>query len=396
MKRKQHISAFDLPKYKDEFLTREYFEELHKYLSRNGEIADLYEQLADYAGGNRKHILENRALSVRCCMKYISSDYYMRCGVKDIQRVNLCRDKFCFNCQSMLAIKRMMKYTPIIDKLYDDYEIFHMVITIPNVYGDELWPAVERMFKRFKYFTRFLSGDKKIHLIPFDYYGYSGLLRGFEITQNADGMFHPHFHCILALRKGIELKKYRCNKFTYDKQDYRYKGREPRLFSDFEILLQKIWKLVYDGETVTKTNIDALKLGYSVVVDPCPKGEYHEIFKYAFKGTFKEIEYEDGTVKDGIIYTYDIFWALYYALFRRHLIQSYGIFHGLIDENEQIFEEEVTQFYEAFIKDLKRFEDPKPYCEPLQDIVKDERNKYVSKFNFARMLRARKDEERKD
>ncbi len=62
-----------------------------------------------------------------------------------------------------------------------------------------------------------------------------------------------------------------------------------RYFSDFEILLQKVWRLRYEGIKLTQKNIEGIKEGCSVICDNAA-GKYKEVFKYATKEIFKESE----------------------------------------------------------------------------------------------------------
>lgn len=205
-------------------IDREYFSDLAGKVVRNEDIAVFYDHLFNESG-DFSHFY--RAKSIRVCGRFWDTDYYRLQQVKDIKRVNLCRDKFCFNCQSMLAIKRQAKYMPILDSLYSNYTFCHMVVTIPNVTGEELLPSVEKMYKKFKHLTRLLSGDKKVHNLDFLQYGYAGGLRALEVSFNRDrGDYHPHFHVILLLRKNLDFgsAKYR-NCFSYDR------GMESRRFT---------------------------------------------------------------------------------------------------------------------------------------------------------------------
>lgn len=361
----------------DKTIDGEYFTDIHDKTARNADLAVFYDNLFadtdDFA-------FNHRARAIRVCCKWWDMDYYRLQQIKDIKRVNLCKDKFCFNCQSMLAIKRQSKYAPMLDALYNDYTVCHMVVTVPNCYEDELLPLLEKMYLRFKHLTRFLSGNLHIRGIDFAPYGYAGGIRALEVTKNAEGTYHPHFHCMILFRKGLTLEKTHTNSYSFDN------GLLSRKFSQFEISLQKIWRLLIEGEAVTREKVNNIKEGYSITIDPIRKGEYHEAFKYACKGAFK----------DGTIYDEKTFRALFYALKNRRMIQGYGVLHNFKDEETEILEEDLTQNYEEMIAQLRELEEPIFKAETLEEILRERNCKYISKKNLKRLLIAERQQTRKN
>ena len=357
-------------------IEKEHFSELRDKTSHNSEVAALYDRLLRETGDTA---FFNRAASIRVCSQWWDTMYFRIQQVKDIQRVNLCKDKFCRNCQSMLAIKRQAKFSPILDELQPRYEICHVVFTVSNVFGDELLPTLDKMYKNFKHLTRFLSGNAHIRGIDFLPYGYAGGLRALEVTQNLyDKRFHPHFHVMLLLKKGIDFERKFINSFSFDE------GVLVRKFSEFEILLQKIWYLLMNGISVTKEKITQLKEGYSVTLDKAAKGEYHEVFKYACKGAFKE---------DGSLLDEETFPMLFFALHSRRMIQGYGVLHNYKDDSLEILEEDLTQNYNSIVAKLKAFEEPIFHIESLEEILGDKTCSYISKSNLKRLMIERKRQE---
>lgn len=359
-------------------IEKEYFEDLSEKTRKNAQIAGFYDGLFFDTGD---FAFQERARAVAVCCKWWDMDYYRLQAVKDIKRVNLCRDKFCYNCQSLLAIKRQNKYAPMLDKLYKDYTLCHVVVTVPNVPylpQEGLKSTIKKMYLRFKHLTRFLSGDKKVRNVNFTQYGYSGAVRALEVTTNAENTFHPHFHCIMLLRKGYKPERKYTNAYSYDH------GQLTRKFSDLEILLQKVWYLLMNDIPVTRESIEGLKEGYSVIVDEVPKGEYHEVFKYACKGAFK-----DGTIYDRVVFR-----ALFYALHGRRMIQGYGVLHNFKDEDGAILEADLTENYEAMIAQLQYLEDPIFVCEHLEQLIEQNYCRYISKSNLRKLLIQQRREER--
>ena len=140
--------------------TSEYFLDISHKCRYNETMSEWYERMADmeydvlypllerdmdrHSEQNILHSPEykrmstysNRAKSIRFCMKYgWLSDYYRMNGVKIVKSVNRCRDRFCYNCQSMDALQRFHEYAPVIDKFSEKFDIYHCVFSQPNVPG---------------------------------------------------------------------------------------------------------------------------------------------------------------------------------------------------------------------------------------------------------------------
>lgn len=304
-----------------------------------------------------------KAEALKSCCRLWDVDYYQLQGFKDIKRTNHCNDRFCDNCQSINARKREEKFTPFLDTFKRHFDIYHIVFTVTNVAGDRLNATVDRMFSEFGYIMRLFRGNAKIKGYDFLHYGFIGGVRALEITKNAaDDTFHPHFHTLFLVKKGLNLDltgKTHLNKYSYDSVR---KNAAVYRFSDFEILLQKVWRLRFDGVKVTKSNIDALPLGYSV---KCVKAKnYHEIFKYATKGVFK-----DG---DSAAHGYKDFRALQATLENRRIIQGYGCLNGFkFDDAEFDFDyiETLSEVVKCIYADkIKADEEYKRVIEELRDL----------------------------
>ena len=122
---------------------------------------------------------------------------------------------------------------------------------------------------------RFIPSCSEYAYQAFEKYGFFGAVRALEITREKarPDYFHPHFHCLFILKKGMKLDEGRkhITSFSYDDEDYKRRhrkkvdGQVSRYFGDFEILLQKIWRLRIEGVKVNKKNIENLSEGYSVI-----------------------------------------------------------------------------------------------------------------------------------
>ena len=228
---------------------------------------------------------------------------------------------------------------------------------------------------------RYLKGDKYIHGVDFLQYGYDGGIRSLEVTVNKYKMtFHPHFHCMILFRKDVDLQGQHLNSFSYDKL---HPDAQPYKFSDFEILLQKVWCLLMNDQKVTLDSINNLKRGYSIkVLDS--KGYYHECFKYVCDSAF-----EDGSILD-----YEVFKVLQRALYNRRVIQGYGKLHNFNDfDNKEV--EVLTDFrYTDLIRDLHKIERPVKYSEQLNEVIDRSKHcKYISRSLIKQVImRERKEE----
>lgn len=359
-------------------IDKTHFKELQRYIAHNYQIAEYYGNLYEETGAER---YDTKARAIDLCCKWWDTDYYRMQDVKDIKRVNLCHDKFCFNCQSMLAIKRQVKFSPVLDTLRNRYKVCHVVLTVPNCEAEELQPLLNRMYKKFPLLMRYFKGAARVRGVDFAKYGYGGAVRGLEVTQNKDDKtYHPHFHCMVLFRKDLDLTEKYINSYSYDG------GRLVRQFSELEVLMQKVWYLLMNDCKVTATAIKELAEGYSVIVDDSG-GRYHEAFKYACKGAFDE-------TKGAFIYNEFTFRVLQSALNSRRMIQGYGELYGFKDLDGEIIEAEVINEYARQIAELQSIETPDFCAEPLEKVIEEAgRCRYISKSNLKRLIIERKRQE---
>lgn len=341
-------------------------------IKHNRDIAETYEKIYEDYGESR---FKNKATAVKYCYRFWDTEYYRLQAVKDIKRINLCRDLFCPNCQHNLSQEREQKYTPALDLLKKDFGVYHITFTVPNCTGAELKATINKMYSKFVYVNQYLQGKRKIKDIDLKYYGYAGNVRALEVSVNrAKGTpdeYHPHFHCIFLMRKKLDLKKYIKNRFSFDNTGKR---SEPAKFSEFEIFLQKLWYCLYNGIPATKKNVDNAE-GYSVKVETCPKSRYHQVFKYAVGGLFKK-----GNVD--ILSNENDLYNLDNALHKRKMIQGYGAFRKLKFDDEEA-EAEKDRVYEEIKSELLKIEEPVFAVQTLKEVQEDYEKhpeiKYISR-----------------
>lgn len=303
-----------------------------------------------------KHDFENRAVRVKSCYSYFRVDHYEKLRLKDVLNISLCHDRFCMNCQSTLADLRQAKYRPVLESYSDRYELYHVVFTVPNCPYVSLTDTLDRMYQSYYYLHRYLLGKIKIKGLDFSSFGYAGSIRSLEITfNNRTKTFHPHFHCIFALKKGLILEKNISNSFSWKK------GKDCRRFSFFEIVLQKIWMLLMKGVRITASALDQIDTGYDVVADPA-EGHYHEIFKYALKSSVD--------VDSDRIFDYESFKALFWAMYNRRILQPYGCFYGI--DFDDVSSEDSMKLYFIVKRLLEKIEIPVEIDEVLSDFFNNQ------------------------
>lgn len=350
----------------------EWFKDLQSKVKYNIYQSEYYERMADdYHNPNYLKKAE-RTLS---CSKVWDLNYYIRHGLKQIKSIIRCQDSFCYVCQSLKAQKRFQLYSPIIKNLEAKHDIYHIVFTVPNVSGEQLNWTLDKMYNRFGRLVAYLKGEKKIKGIDFYQYGYCGAVRSLEITtgkRKSDNDFHPHFHTMFILSKNPpNMEKCFENSFSGGKYDYVTNQRKITYFSKFEWLLQRIWCLLMLDIRVTKENIVDIygatdgkyKDGFDVKADNA-ESNYHEIFKYAIKGTYKKekiFEYEDFCYLENALKNRRVYET--YGILREYNFNDVGDISNLDDMSDVIFNE--------FLRELQRREKPIVIQSCIEEILKD-------------------------
>lgn len=384
----------------DEYRFQEdFFFSIEKRRYFNTQISAMYNQmLADekYLSADSLS-LDRKSDALENCMLDWSIDHYNDSRVKVINNVYRCKDKFCYNCQSLLALQRFYQFKPVLDSYSEENDMFHVVFTQSNVKGRDLNRTLTLMYDRFHYLIGFFNGHKKIKGIDFSKYGFKGAVRSLEVTQNRKTkLYHPHFHCIFILKKGISKTK-DFEPWIYNSFSKDYSGRnKDRYFTNFEFLLQRIWCLLIMREKITLNSIlnigeilPRYPDGFSVICN-LANGQYHEIFKYATKGAFK-----DGTMDD-----YEAFVTIYHALHNRRIYQTYGCLLGydFNDVDESLGLDESDSRFNAFLQSLREREVPSVVSEKIDDIINNTRRgeKYYSKASFRKRLSEYSEQEKEN
>jgi len=316
-------------------------------------------------------------------------DFYKMQTINDLTSINFCMDLMCPLCQKMKQRTRMVRFMPTIMDMVKSFDLYHIALTKPNTDAGNLSASLTNLTKACGKLNLLMSNQKGSNKLRqlLSQYGYAGMLRSVEITFNKDNRgkgeeYHDHLHLIVALRKGLTFDPIHENKFSSSaKNGYR-------LFNDFEILIQKMWKLTIDNQEVTISAINDLELGYSCTVDKIDlatsaphqseitdcegntKGLY-EVFKYATKA------FND----NGEILDYEQIKVLRNALKGRRQVQGSGVFHHLTCD-DSVTDQEVA-IYKTLIQKLKQVELPEKTSKRLKDVIYDmadptSRNRYIT------------------
>lgn len=392
----------------------DFFEEYSARAKYNEFQAEYYDWMSEEYEEEK---YARRAQLTRECSKIWSIDFYAKNGFKQVIGVNRCKDPFCYNCQALRARRRFEVFAPFLEQYEDDYEVYHIIFTVPNVSGKKLASTVLYMFDRFGRIIEYFNGDKKIKGFDFEKFGYIGAVRALEITTGKrakiDGDdFHPHFHCMFILRKGMNFVHDQYNSFSDDKFD---EDKSTYFHSAFEILLQRVWCLLMCKIKVTQENVRNIwqatngrfKDGFSVRAYPANrrwkngkweeiegKDKYHELFKYAIKGTYKNES----------IFTREQFVAMFNAINKRHVYQTYGVLRELNfnEVDDSISEMTKTDIkFDQFLQALQRSEKPLRTETSLDAILLDvkanlkrkKKIRYFGPSTFRKMFSKKTEEE---
>lgn len=349
-------------------ISKKHLKEVIGHKEYNNTIIKYYERIfKEYPQVNFVSQIDN----LSNCNSWWLLDYYKNQHIKDFKKTNLCKDKFCNNCKKVKQATRLAKFMPIINEMQKDNKyLYHVVLTVPNCNGTDLKDAIKKIFKNFYTLNRYLNLNIKIKDLGFEGFGYLGAIRSLEVTYKKNE-YHPHLHCVIVLDKQLGDNKYIVNKYSKSRKS------GDRKFTDFEILIQKIWYLLINGKKVTKIAIDSLEIGYSCTVDSIDESSVYEVFKYMTKANDENKN----------ILTYNNFKDLYFGLYRVRQIQGYGCFYNVKDDDSLI--DHVDDYYNVIINILKAKENPVEVSQTPQDLLLDNENIIISRkkiFNYYRDL----------
>lgn len=135
-------------------------------------LKDKLTNVIDDLENNKIKTISNKIDNIDNCNRFWDIDKYEVHKQKWVNKQNLCHDKFCSNCKKVKQSARMEKYIPELEQYKDN--LYHLVLTLPNIEGSKLKLTIEKMAKCFKSLIRYLSGLKQIKGIDFSSFEYQG------------------------------------------------------------------------------------------------------------------------------------------------------------------------------------------------------------------------------
>lgn len=129
---------------------------------------------------------------LRNCADYLA--YKGTGSERKLVSANFCRVRLCPICQWRRSLKLFAQVRNIFTAMEADglkNKFIFMTLTVPNVSSDDIGETIDRMMKSWNKFCKYDDFQRRV----------VGFYRGMEITHNVEtNMFHPHFHCVLAVR----------------------------------------------------------------------------------------------------------------------------------------------------------------------------------------------------
>lgn len=121
-----------------------------------------------------------------------------------LQNANFCKDRLCPLCSWRRSYKIFAQVSQIMEFIGSDYEFIFLTLTVPSIPSEMLSKTLDRMLK---------AWDCLCHRKVFKS-SVNGFFRSLEITRNNDkysksyGLYHPHYHCVLAVPRSYFKEKY--------------------------------------------------------------------------------------------------------------------------------------------------------------------------------------------
>lgn len=263
-------------------------------------LADSYERL-----GQTK-----RAFRVRSCSSILKFAHEIlpdnsinQDGV--LVYADFCRDRLCPQCSRRRSLKIFGQVSQIMDyfeRNQEKYKFLFLTLTVRSCTGAELPAVLDRMYKAIiKMFRK-----KKIKECVLGAFRALEITRNFKRRSNAFGLYHPHFHLILAVPP------------TYAQRDSFYIHQSEWL---------EMWRNAYGDENITQVYIEKIKSDSSSDEDLTDeqskiieiKKAVAEVSKYAVKSS-------DYIFPENYLQTDETVGTLAGALKGRRLVSFTGVF----------------------------------------------------------------------
>lgn len=138
----------------------------------------------------KSSILHDSGVSMSTCCDHVTL-FINNDGVPELSQIFFCRQKYCPTCSRRKSLKAFAVGMKLFNELQREYSFLHVVLTVRNCSADGIRDTVRLLYKQ-------SSAMLRSKLCA----GFKGVLRCLEITYNEErGDFHPHLHCLVAVRK---------------------------------------------------------------------------------------------------------------------------------------------------------------------------------------------------
>lgn len=141
--------------------------------------------------------MDTRAGRVWECGSFL--EWKVTADQKKLNKANFCKDRLCPMCNWRRSLKIFGQVSKVMNQM-QDYRFLFLTLTIRNCTADELPETVQALYTGWRYLY---NKNKEFRN------AIEGTFRSLEVTQtNIDGTYHPHLHCILAVKPSYFKKGY--------------------------------------------------------------------------------------------------------------------------------------------------------------------------------------------
>lgn len=171
------------------------FEKLQEEV--DSKFKDKHKQSVALSDIYRKLDLSRRADRVEQCGTFL--EFHVFPNDVKLQYANFCKDRLCPMCNWRRSMKIFSQVSKVMDHM-QGYQFLFLTLTVKNCSAADLPKTVQVLFDGWRYlYNKNKEFKSVIH----------GTFRSLEITRNKkNGTFHPHLHCILAVKPSYFKKGY--------------------------------------------------------------------------------------------------------------------------------------------------------------------------------------------
>ena len=141
--------------------------------------------------------LDSRSQRVLDCGTFL--EFKVSQDKAKLQHANFCKDRLCPMCNWRRSLKIFAQVSKVMNCM-NDYDFLFLTLTVKNCVAADLPKTVQALYDGWRYLY---NKNKEFKTVI------SGTFRSLEVTRNKkDGTFHPHLHCILAVKPSYFKKGY--------------------------------------------------------------------------------------------------------------------------------------------------------------------------------------------